>query len=98
MKSLYQWLKQMYYKNALTRKERDLDMLEKMFGARKQQIQQQQDILVCKLWATYPRKTPAELRMPIIGTSADSCANPSSVRTPSAAISRPSPRAKSETY
>lgn len=92
---MIQWLKQHYYKNALARSERDLEMLEKMFAARKQQIQNQQDVLVCKLWATYPRKNQEPLRTPIIGTSASSSANPTSAQPPSAAISRPSPRAKS---
>lgn len=61
MKSLYQWLKQHYYKNALTRSERDLEMLEKMFAARKMQIQDHQDALICKLWTTYPRNTQEAL-------------------------------------
>lgn len=94
MKSLYQWLIYQYYKNTLARSERDLEMLEKMFAARKNQIQHQQDALICKLWATHVRLARQPPPPPITGTSAAPCANPSSTRQPSAAISRPSARAK----
>ena len=95
MKSLLQWLKYHYYKNALARSERDLEMLEKMFTARKNQILNQQDNLVCKLWAAHSHRKLGQSPTRITATSAAPCGNPSSAPKQSAAISRPSAHAKS---
>ena len=58
MKPLYQWLRYQYYRQALARSQRDLEMIESMFTSRQNQLLQTQDQLAGNLYHAYVQAKP----------------------------------------
>lgn len=56
--ALNAWIRHSYFLNKIARNQADLEEMEKMFAARKNQLLEKQDNLVCKLWEASRQARP----------------------------------------